>query len=1032
MKNLIMNNVMRAMSFTCLVIAIIAIGTVRVNAETVLEFDKEGNLTITTEDRIATSNLRYKTLGWTIKEKKEAINAKGNHSCRIRLEQYSSRPSKRSGYVITVFKVSKEEIFESINESDSKWANRLYKGINESGKSATNYVYFDGIMTVVENGVAKGSLSSKCKPSGEVYFTESGIKSARSWADKNALSTHFNIPVKFNPNEKMLAGKCTISYIEATSRNNLSEGKSLKRLGHDKTFQLKQGENVIEVADLTSKGFTYLGGRVSIKKWSDDASKVTGFGADKLKFSYDNAKHVYQNIIIKVYFIRNVAAEEAYTTARDIDEMSKLAKVRIYSDEYDVETAVPSGEMVNISADIQKYGLNAVYLKHSGVVSVPITVAYTDDEDKVIYDTVYVDREYSYYTVEDAVLEDLTQITVYNDALSGGQAVITAPKYELETDHHEEERWHIRYPSGILWVSSAANAQAEAESYLPYLPVRNDGLSVNGGKTYLSSSYCKGKASEPVHDGNYYTQLQTKISNISVVTANGEHESAATANYCVTEISTDAGNVTADDPHSETAEVSANNMIIHTPIVCIAHCSDDIAYNQQKSPTKYKSLILGRTVRVSITTTGAHTSNKGYGKRNYEKYCESRYVKFPFDVVLNGEKILADTWTLVEAGATVFTIPIYVKEGDYTIEFKDYAYNVSSRYDGMQYVEKDANMSISSYGATDSIRVCVMGRVFGFEVTDIVDYPRWKSVFREADGVTWSKTTYKSGDRNKDGEELENVNLLPIINGSHPFNTKVNGIGMGYRVKFRLSTIGNFDKSDGRIAIVPQFYYTTDGTHQTEVDLYYNEKIDGKQRYMVKVGSELDLQNVKRAALGGDGQYCIATDEELKAGEYIYNAGRSEAESLYTETGIYSYGLIMLTERVKTFAGCGRDNFALKTYMAQQTWYGEYSLPKAVYVVPKGTKLPEGRVTGNEGIFLKGGYIVVKFNIYAIRDGLPNLLYENAVNAQNGYCNMWETEGFKKIRKTLSGDIWLFENGQVLVYDRKNGLNKDYFSQGTH
>ncbi len=1027
-----MNYLWRAAAFTWLTIVLVFIVPMRVNADTVLEFDKAGNLTITTEDRIATSSMRYKTLGWTIKEKNQPINATGNHSCRIKLEQYSSKPSKKSGYVITIFKVSKEEIFEKIQAADTKWANCLYKGIDKSGKPATNYVYFDGIMTIVENGVAKGSLSSKCKASGEVYFTESGIKSARNWADKNALSTHFNIPVKFNPNEELLVGKCSISYIEATSRDDLSGGKSLKRLGYDKTFELKAGDNIVKIADLSEKGYTYLGGRVSIRKWTDDSASVSKFGADKVKFKFDNSKHTYQNIVIKVYFFREEAVEEAYTVARDIDEMSKLASVKIYSDEYDVETAIPSGEEVKVSADIQKYGLNAVYLKHSGVVSVPITIAYTDSEGNVCYGTVYVEREYAYYTVEDAVLEDQTQVNVYNDALKGGEVVLTAPAYQMSVTHSDNERWHIKYPSGVLWVSSPATAQAEAERYLPYLQVRNDELKVEGAKTYLSSSYCRTYGSEPVADGNYFTQIRTQTSSIPIVTANGEHESEAVANYYVTAKSISGSSVTDAEPRSEKSQLLVNNMIIHTPIVCVAHCSDDIAYNQQKTPTTYKSLILGRTVTVSITTSGAHTTNKGYGNRSYEKYCESRYVKFPFDVVRGKETIAADTWTKISAKETEFTIPIYVREGDYTIEFKDYAYNVSSIYDGMQYIEKDANLSVTGYGASDSIRVSVIGRVFGLEVTDVVDYPRWKSVFRERDGVTWSGVTYKSGASDKDGTSFDYDMLLPIINGSHPYNTSVNGIGMGYRVKFRLSTIGNFDESDAHIAIVPQFYYTTDGVHQREVDLYYNERIDGKLRYMVKVGSELDLTNVKRAALGGDGEYSIATDEELKAGEYIHNGGSSEAEALYGETGIYSYSLIMLTEQVKTFAGCTKDNFDLKTYKAQQTWYGEYSLPKTVYVLPKGTDLPKTRVTGNEAEFLKGGYIVVKFNIYAIRDGLPNLLYENAANAKKGYCNMWKTESFKNIRRTLAGDIWQFADGQVLVYDRANGLNKDYFSQRTH
>lgn len=53
----------------------------------------------------------------------------------------------------------------------------------------------------------------------------------------------------------------------------------------------------------------------------------------------------------------------------------------------------------------------------------------------------------------------------------------------------------------------------------------------------------------------------------------------------------------------------------------------------------------------------------------------------------------------------------------------------------------------------------------------------------------------------------------------------------------------------------------SDITKLEEVDLYYNGTINGKYRNVVKVGSDLDKQNVKKMMLGNP--YTGVTDEEF-------------------------------------------------------------------------------------------------------------------------------------------------------------------------
>ena len=68
---------------------------------------------------------------------------------------------------------------------------------------------------------------------------------------------------------------------------------------------------------------------------------------------------------------------------------------------------------------------------------------------------------------------------------------------------------------------------------------------------------------------------------------------------------------------------------VHTPVVC-GNVDEMTSSSISIIPTKYKSLILGRTFTVSVGTAGTHLDEKGYGTREYRKYVKARQVKFPF------------------------------------------------------------------------------------------------------------------------------------------------------------------------------------------------------------------------------------------------------------------------------------------------------------------------------------------------------------------------------------------------------------------
>lgn len=132
----------------------------------------------------------------------------------------------------------------------------------------------------------------------------------------------------------------------------------------------------------------------------------------------------------------------------------------------------------------------------------------------------------------------------------------------------------------------------------------------------------------------------------------------------------------------------------------------------------------------------------------------------------------------------------------------------------------------------------------------------------------------------------------------------------------------------------------SDITKLEEVDLYYNGTINGKYRNVVKVGSDLDKQNVKKMMLGNP--YTGVTDEEFNQKAKI--AGLKPKDIRSTTYDVYTYGEITIPSRMSTYIGmdCAPDGVIPdgvdpdRVTKSKQKWYFEYSLPSDVHAVKKG------------------------------------------------------------------------------------------------
>lgn len=175
----------------------------------------------------------------------------------------------------------------------------------------------------------------------------------------------------------------------------------------------------------------------------------------------------------------------------------------------------------------------------------------------------------------------------------------------------------------------------------------------------MNGAACEEKTPEPVTlSGERKQSVQKNDIQIPGATANQIYESVGTAEYASYFSGGIVNNAMVPD---------INPVAVHTPVVCVGMSTDDIGFNQQIIPTKYKSLILGRTFTVSVGTAGTHLDEKGYGTREYRKYVKARQVKFPFPVVSDGRQIAADSWITLQSDTAKFLLPVSVPEGDYDI-----------------------------------------------------------------------------------------------------------------------------------------------------------------------------------------------------------------------------------------------------------------------------------------------------------------------------------------------------------------------------
>ncbi len=1027
---------------------------------------RDGKILFETIDTKATSGTRWKTMGFTITRQ----------SCLLGKHANGGYPTKLEHAIIMLNDSWKEERYANskVYVTFTIPQSVVSKALIKSGMGDIKHddvLYLHGIFQVTHNGKNYGSKK----------YSLPDIVKAESWANPEDFRDRFDVKTIYKaPNEPV-----SIQY-------KTSSGDIMDTETYPMTKWKKPGEKITveltEKKEYQGKKYTiyksYVCNYLTQKKIADsDINILQGAKMEKVQNRTITQRVGGVQFVAVMKQIKVPKLESKEVVESDWDEplpRGIIAADKRGSSIYDVKEGIPATESLYLNVFSKNYLFGYAFKNVTGEKEYSITFTKTyhlkweevsngpnftittvpRSRSITITKTVTVHRKYSYWTLEELQYYKIKQAIIENQVLPGQKVKLEPKEYtipKLDFQRYQKESEHIKEPvySTHITLSSenvygngscpavpSENFQLTGESEIGKIMVRNDGLLL-GTKSISKKDWGQEKTEKPiVYDGSKEIGENSLYENnliIPMETANDVYETSGNIQYEAVERIGEQASKTITMGIEELSDVT-----VHTPVVCNGSISDERQWNQMLTPDRTKeSLILDRTFVLYLPTEGEHMQVLGYGSRDYKKYTEHREVEFPFDVYLGDKYYSAHTKITITNDETFFYLPIWVKEGNYTIQCR--TFSISAKSNGCESMEEEfANLNLENYVAVSEIPVEVSGRLYGFQITDISDYPLWYPVFRKKDSLKPSGIRYFVGNKNENGIHRSDLIPLtiPLIKGSHPLNAEAGITPLGYTFRFQISTVGEMYDSEDFIQLTPSFYYVSkDGKGRQEVDLYYGETIEREKHVLVKVGSKMDLTNIKKRYLGNP--YIAVPENEIEVKQRITQEDLNAM--CYHEKPMFTFHHILLSDAFRTYTGenytptgkipMGVDESTVTC--SKQKWYGEYYLPSQVVIVPKGYDLVKaeqkcGSFNYREDFWLKDGYILIQFDIVTIKDRKKHLSYVNLDNAKTGFCNMWNREGYTYQRKDREGVIWNLEDGDTFLYDLNSCTGLDYRTGGTH
>lgn len=335
----------------------------------------------------------------------------------------------------------------------------------------------------------------------------------------------------------------------------------------------------------------------------------------------------------------------------------------------------------------------------------------------------------------------------------------------------------------------------------------------------------------------------------------------------------------------------------------------------------------------------------------------------------------------------------------------------------------------------------VTGRISSFQITDVTDYPAWQPVFRKYDKdskkylSTLTGNAYHSGVSNEFGflGPWGSLYTAPVFGSSNPAGKSVGTLGLGYKIRYKMTTVGPYYNLTDKVSFKPTFYFVNDkGEYlqqdgsfssnintRAQVNVYYSETVNNTRQTLIKVGSKQDKLNTKSLCLADD-EWDVSKSLRDFTNDTLHtsNVGKKQKQYTFEETNLTSamriingnthqsahLGQPLSLESDKKFefnskmynilqavsddqqAYVGTDYETLTSELSKdqvaksvQTWYGEYYLPSDVYVTQKSWATVKSQIKngfdGSEDCWLKGGHLVINFNPEISSDTHQTLRY---------------------------------------------------------
>jgi hypothetical protein len=478
------------------------------------------------------------------------------------------------------------------------------------------------------------------------------------------------VPVKSGP-------KVTVHYIDHEENEIAKDDGGIAKKGEPYSYRVD-----------TSKVSTEYDIKPAESYFKQGATKTpAGVSGDDVRidpFPFDTA--------VDLYIPCELKPETAGTgTYFSWDAMRSGGVAEIRSDEFDVQTAIPSSEGVygkitsastlskgNLSVftgtktytvNVKQWATRSWYSQGEPLYEDP------DDPTKItgygpdvpegdsdwVTSTATVTLPWTYYTVDDYALYNLVKATLTNGSLDDAIVINTSNvKKEASHTHYDEESDHVKDPSGYTagmtvtvpgtitasssgysapsWPSiNSATAESAVKTTIGAVQVRNDKFTFAGSDVmkddWVKESDDHEPSTEALTAGSAQTDTASKT--IPAYRANQIYDDSTGKIYYSLASSY---NSTVGDEH--VVSVPVNKVVVHTPIICdVTITSDNMKFVQAPAvdATKYQ-IVVGRSDAAGVGSSATNNPNmtsdftvefSNYGThKNYKGYGTQDYHKY--------------------------------------------------------------------------------------------------------------------------------------------------------------------------------------------------------------------------------------------------------------------------------------------------------------------------------------------------------------------------------------------------------------------